>query len=97
MIRDKIIAECNFVISDGNEVYLNTIRNVNDYFLGLIVPKNLDGGNKDVVIQFNVQFSQLSIALMTNGIPDCEEMTVFKFYSALKFFESKRKPQTQQP
>jgi hypothetical protein len=93
MLRDKVIAECNFVTS-GQDNYLQVIKNVNDYFLTLIVPKNLDGNNKNnVVIQFQVQFSELCIALMSNGIPDPETMTVFRFYSALKFFESKRKPQ----
>ena len=93
MLRDKVLAELRFVVS-GEENYLGVIKNVNDYFLSLIVPRNMNGGDKgNVIIQFQVQFSELCIALMANGIPDPEVMTVFRFYSALKFFESKRKPQ----
>lgn len=91
MLRDRVISELKFITSGGEEAYLQTIKNVNDYFLGLITPRNMDGNTKDnVVIQFKVQFSELCVALMTNGIPDAETMTVFRFYSAMKFFESKK-------
>lgn len=92
MLKNKIIAECRFVISDGREEYLQTIQSVNEYFLGLITPKNLNTGSKDnVTVQFQVNFGELCVALMSNNIPDPERMTVFRFYSTLKFFESKQR------
>lgn len=95
MKKDKIIAELNFILTDGQESYLSTIQNINDYFLSLITPKNLDGGSKDnILVNFQVNFSELCIALMTNNVPDPEKMTVFRFYSAIKFFEDKK---TKQP
>lgn len=91
-LREKTIAELNFVISDGKESYLREINGINEYFLSLVTPKNLDGGSKDnVAIQFQVQFSELCIGIMTNGIPDPEKMTVFKFYSTMKYFEDKQR------
>lgn len=92
MVRDKIIAELEFILTNGDQKYIKTIRMIHEYFLSKMAPKNLDGGSKDnVSVLFQVEFSELSIALMTNGIPDAETLTVFKFYSAMKYFEE-RKP-----
>lgn len=94
MLFEKIIAECEFIISDGKKDYLQVIKNVNEYFLDLIKPKNLNGNDKhNVIVLFKVQFSELCIALMSNSIPDPEKMTVFRFYSALKYFENKNQKQ----
>jgi hypothetical protein len=92
MIRDKIVAECKFILEES-EQYLKIIERVNTYFLSLMVPKNMDGNSRDnVIISFSVNFSELCIALQANGIPDPENMTIFKFYSAIKYFESKKNP-----
>lgn len=90
-IRDRIVANCNFVISDGETVYIDQIVNLNQYFVSLITPKNLDGDSHyNVIVQFRVNFEELCIALMANGIQNPDKMTVFRFYSALKYFESKK-------
>ena len=90
MLLSKIKAECNFILSDGGEKYMKTIQNINEHFLSLTAPKNLDGGHKDVVVQYQLQFEELCVALMTNHVPDPKEMTVFRFYAALKYFDSKK-------
>lgn len=73
---------------------MKTVKEINNNFLTLAKPKNLDGNsNENIIIQFEVQFAELCIAVMTNGIPDPETLTVLKFYSALKYFETKHEKQ----
>lgn len=89
-IKLKIIAECNLILSEDAK-YVADIQNINQYFVSLIVPKNMDGdSHKNVIIQFALDFEELCVALMTNGITNPKAMTVFQFYTALKFFESKK-------
>jgi hypothetical protein len=90
-LRDKIIAECNLIL-DFNHKYLQQLVNINEYFVSLITPKNMDGdSHQNVIIQFRLNFEELCIALMANGIKDPDKMTVLRFYSALKYFETKNK------
>jgi hypothetical protein len=95
MLLSKIKAECNFILSDGGERYMKTIQSVNEHFLSLTAPKTLDGTNKDVVVQYQLQFEELCVAVMANGIPDPKGMTFFRFYAALKYFDSKKNNKTQ--
>ena len=92
MLLAKIKAECNFILSNGGETYIKAINNINAHFLSLTKPKNLDGESKDnIVVQYQLQFEELCVAVMANGIQDPKGMTVFRFYSALKYFETKKK------
>lgn len=95
MLKDRVIAELRYIINGGGDQYIKTINEVNSYFISLMGPKNLDGGsNKNVIVQFQLNFHELCIALMANGVPDPELMTVFRFYTALKYFENKKSKAT---
>ncbi len=51
----------------------------------------MDGdSHHNVIIQYHLSFEELCVALMANGIPTPKRMTVFEFYSALKYFEAKK-------
>jgi hypothetical protein len=91
-IRDKILANCNFIISDGEAQYIDQILALNQYFVSLITPKNMDGDSHyNIIIQFRINFEELCIALMANGIQSPDKMTVLRFYAALKYFEAKKR------
>jgi hypothetical protein len=94
MLRNKTLAELNYIVSNGQENYLKTIDNINKYFVSLINPKNLDSNSKDnVVIKYSVDFEKLCVSLMAHGSPDPSEMTLFRFYAALSYFEDRNRKQ----
>lgn len=53
------------------------------------------GSDKNITVLFRVNFGELCAALQSNGCQDPETMTVFRFYAALKYFESKKKKNEQ--
>lgn len=89
MLRNKTLAELNYILT-GREDYISVINNAIQYFVDQISPKNMNfGDSKNVVVRYEVEFEQLCIALMANGVPDPSTMTVFRFYAALSYFEGR--------
>lgn len=81
----------NYILSNSKQDYLASIKHINEHFLSLITPRNLDGDSKNnVIVVFSVNFEQLCIALMSNGAPDPKRMTVLRFYAALKHFDERK-------
>jgi len=96
-LKSRIEAECRYILEDGKEIYLTQIQNINEHFISLITPKNLDSqSHQNVIIQFKLNFDELCTALMANGIPAPDQMTVFRFYTALKYFETQAKNREKQ-
>lgn len=92
MIRNRILAECGYILSDGEPSYLETIRNVNEYFVSLARPKNLDiGSTESAAVKLEREFEETCIVLQVNHVANVKAMTVIEFWSALVYFEKKNK------
>lgn len=90
MMITKIKAECNWILT-RDEKSIAQIDMVGEYFMNLSRPQNLNWQDtKNVVISYRREFETLCIYLMSSGIPDPQDMTVFRFITAHKFFESKK-------
>ena len=87
------MAETNFILTEDRK-YLDDVRRITEIFVSLMQPKNLDGDNhKNPIIQFRLDFEELCIALQVNGVNEPQQMNVFQFYTALKYFDSKKAKQ----
>lgn len=78
-------------IVEEKEDYLKAVQKEDDYFLSLIKPKNLNGNDtENIIYQSRKQFENLCVVLINQGMADPEKMTVFRFYTTIKFFETKK-------
>lgn len=85
-----MIARLKHIKTKDNQ-YLKQIDQVDEYFLKLISPKNLDGLSSDnIIIQTRKEFEKLCVILLDKGIQDPQLMTVFRFYSTIKYYEEQR-------
>jgi hypothetical protein len=91
-LQQKVLAECSYVASGGDPKYLKTVNDINEYFVSLAKPENLDIGSIDsAATKFEVQFEELVVGLQVAGIQNVKKMNVIEFYSAIVYFESKAK------
>lgn len=90
MLKDRVLARLKH-IKTKDPAYLKKIDFVDDYFLRLIAPKNLDGmSQQNVIIQTRKEFEKLCVILLDRGIQRPEMMTVLRFYSTIKHYESQK-------
>ena len=90
MLQQRIQAECNFIISRGEPSYLKTVEQINDYFVSLVKPQNIDfDSSESEIVKHETTFEQLCIALQINNIT-VKKMNVIEFYSAIVYFEQKK-------
>lgn len=74
-----------------DKVFLSQMDQVDQYFLRLIAPKNMDGMSaSNIIIQNKKEFENLCVILIDSGVSDPAKMSIFRFYSTLKYHESKK-------
>lgn len=62
-----------------------------DYFLEANKPKDFNPFVENCLIQMEQEFESMAAALEENGVPTAGNLTVFEFYSRIKFYEKKAK------
>ncbi len=62
-----------------------------DYFLETNKPKNFNPFVENDLIRMEQEFESMAAALGENGVVNASELTIFEFYSRIKYFEKKAK------
>lgn len=75
----------------GDVALLSEIVKYADYFLEANKPKDFNPFTENCLIQMESEFESMVAALGENGIVNASELTVFEFYSRIKYFEKKSK------
>lgn len=76
----------------GDPELLPALYKFRDYFLENNQPKSFNPFNSDnELARSDVQFENMCAALEENGVKDASGMTIFEFYSRVKYFEKKSK------
>lgn len=73
----------------GDVALLSEIVRYADYFLEANKPKDFNPFAENCLIQMEQEFEGMVAALGENGIVNASELTVFEFYSRIKYFEKK--------
>lgn len=90
MLQQRILAECNFITTRGEPSYLKTVETINEYFVSLVKPQNINfDSSESAIVKHETTFEQLCIALQINNIT-VKKMNVIEFYSAIVYFEQKK-------
>lgn len=92
MILQKIVADCRWILH-RDPASITKWNMFSDYFINLSQPKNLNWSDpNNAVISYRREFEELCIFLMSHGITEPQEMSVFRFITACKHFEKVTKP-----
>lgn len=60
-----------------------------EWFLEANKPKDFNPFTENVLIRMEQEFESMAAALSENGIQNAADLTVFEFYSRVKYFEAK--------
>lgn len=75
----------------GDVELLSEIVKYSDYFLEANKPKDFNPYTENVLIVMEQEFESMAAALGENGVTNASELTIFEFYSRIKYFEKKSK------
>lgn len=86
-LKDRIEFELT-----GDPELIPRLISYRDFFLESSAPKSFNpfNSNNDLV-QLDQQFESMAAALEENGIANVSELTIFEFYSRVKYFEKRSK------
>lgn len=89
-LLDKLKKQIEFVLTE-DETKVDGIKKINEFILDFFTPKNLsvNDKNNDFVRQ-SIDFENLCVTLMRNGIANPKQLSTFSFYVMLKNFEKKK-------
>lgn len=91
-MKEKVIAELNYVIT-GEDRYMVQIKQIYEYFISLMKPKNIDWNSAgNVIVESKKLFEQLCITMMKDGITNPGQLSVMKFHIAVESYEKKTTP-----
>jgi len=89
-VKDQLLCELKqiFEPSEGNE---KRLKGINDYMVGLMSPKNMDGNSPhNVLIRQKADFERVCVVLMERGINEPDKLSVLRFHTALVYYETKQ-------
>ena len=87
-LKKYLIARAKFE-STGDPSYLSEIIKYADYFIEANRPKDFNPFAENCLIQMEQEFESMVAALSENGVVNASDLTVFEFYSRIKYFEKK--------
>lgn len=86
----KIKAQAGY-IRTGEEKYIKIIQRVTDFQVSLLSPKNFDPSDSNNYISLvEKSFENLCTTLEEWGIVQPHRLTVFQFYSKIRYFKEKK-------
>ncbi len=77
----------------GDVALIAELNKYADYFLEINKPKDFNPFVENCLIKMEQKFESMAAALAENGIVNASELTIFEFYSRIKYFEKKGKRQ----
>lgn len=89
-LKKYLLARINFELTSDPK-YMAEIIKCSDYFLESNKPKNFNPYQENDIIRMEQEFESMCTALEENGITNAKDMTVYEFYSRVKYFEKKSK------
>lgn len=60
-----------------------------EYFLEFNKPKDFNPFAENCLIRMEAEFESMAAALGENGVTNAADLTIFEFYSRVKYFEKK--------
>ncbi len=75
----------------GDVALIAELNRYADYFLEINKPKDFNPFVENCLIKMEQEFESMAAALAENGIVNASELTIFEFYSRVKYFEKKAK------
>lgn len=91
-MKKYLLAQIEYNLT-GDTKYLAEIQKHAQFFVDHNTPKSFNPYSPDNVLLSQEQdFESMCAALEENGVKDAGLMTVFEFYSRVKYFEKKSKP-----
>lgn len=89
-IKNQMVHELRFII-EQEQHHKEAAKNIEDYFVSIMVPKDFDGqSTENVIIKQKKAFEEVCIAMMTKGIKDPAQLSVMSFYSAINHLSTKK-------
>jgi hypothetical protein len=90
-IRRKLLAEIDFLLRDNLES-LEESKKIDLLIAEMISPKNYSNTDpQNIVLTQKKAFDDLCTILESHGCVAPKKLTVFEYYSKLKFYEKKKK------
>ena len=90
-LKDKLICELQNIFEPSENLTIR-IKGIEDYFISLLAPKNMDGNNSsNIIILQKKSFENICVALMQNGVNEPDRLTVIRFFSAIDYYENQNK------
>lgn len=90
----KILAECNYVITE-DEKYIKELETIMDYFLTMMKPRNINGGDpNNIIVTTKRAYEKVCGLLTLSGINAPGQLSIIKFHVAVDMYESKRGPKS---
>lgn len=94
MLR-KARLTCRLVYEGKTKETLDIIKQIDDWQLSLIAPKNFDSQDVDNYIKtIELSFEALIASMEDLGVERPEDLTIFQFYTRLTYFEKKKAKQS---
>lgn len=91
-VKQKTLLQLKYLQS-GDQKYVKQINAVTDYQLSMIAPSDFDGESRQNTINaMELSFESLCTNLEELGIQRPKRLSVFEFYSKIRYFKAKNKP-----
>lgn len=86
----KMRAQADFMRT-RDEAKIKIIKEISDTQIDLLTPKNFDNNDSaNYVLQIEKNFESLCATLEENGVMNPRSLTVFEFYSRVRYFKEKK-------
>lgn len=80
-------------IRTGKEEIVAKINEITLYQIGLMLPHSFDSSNPDNFLKgVELSFESVCTNLEEMGVTNPKRLTVFEFYSKIRYFKNKNKP-----
>lgn len=91
-LKDKAILQIKY-IKTGDATLIAQINAITDYQLSLLAPAVFDPADpQNSIVKMELSFESLCTQLEELGVQNPKRLTVFEFYSKIRYFKAKNKP-----
>ncbi len=89
-LNQRALFQCEYILSGGDESILEKVKSIDDWIIEQAEPKSFDpDDSKNVVSQLIESYEDLSANLEELGVKKPFELSVYKFYSRVRYYKKK--------